>query len=138
MVTGTAGRVEELDSGACLELLASQPVGRLAFVRDGRPQLLPVNHVVDGWTIAFRTTYGPKLVAAAAEAPVAFEADHYDPQTRTAWSVVVHGRAESVLDGEVIERLEALNLDTWAQPHERRHWVRVHPDTLSGRRITHP
>lgn len=132
----SGGRIEELDSAACIELLASQPVGRIAFIYNGHPEILPVNHVVDGWTIAFRTTYGPKLVAAAAEAAVAFEADDHDARTRTGWSVVVHGTAESVMDGEVIERLEALHLDTWAEPHERRQWVRVHPDTVTGRRVS--
>jgi uncharacterized protein len=133
-----SGRIEQLDTAASMELLASRPVGRVAFVHHGRPEILPVNHVVDGWSIVFRTTYGPKLVAAASEAPVAFEADEHDPVTRTGWSVVVHGTAEVVLDAAVIERLESLELDTWAEPHERRHWVRIHPDSVTGRRITGP
>jgi uncharacterized protein len=128
------GRLEPLDSEACLELLASQVVGRVAFVLDGRPVILPVNYAVDGWTIVFRTTYGGKLVAASAGDFVAFEADAYDPATGAGWSVVVQGIAETVHDEEIVAGLEQLELDTWVGG-DRKLWVRVHPDELSGRRL---
>jgi hypothetical protein len=85
------GHVETLPSDASLELLSSQSVGRVAFVLDGRPVILPVNYAVDGWTIVFRTTHGGKLVAASSGALVAFEADSFDRQNRVGWSVVARG-----------------------------------------------
>jgi uncharacterized protein len=128
------GHVETLPSDASLELLSSQSVGRVAFVLDGRPVILPVNYAVDGWTIVFRTTYGGKLVAASSGALVAFEADSFDRQNRVGWSVVARGTAETVYDEEMIDRLEALQLDTWANG-DRHHWVRIHLQEVTGRRI---
>lgn len=128
--------LEVLDTGESMRLLASEPVGRFACVLDGGPLVLPVNHVVDGWTVAFRSTFGAKLVAAAREQTVAFQADGYDAASRTGWSVLLTGTAERVLDDEVIARLEELGLEPWANRVERPHWVRIHPDEISGRRIT--
>jgi uncharacterized protein len=130
----SAGRIEDLESVACLELLASQSVGRVAFVIDGRPVILPVNYAVDGWSIVFRTSYGSKLVAASTASQVAFESDSFDRSIRSGWSVVAQGTAESVYDEEMIDRLEALELDTWADG-QRDHWVRIHPDEITGRRV---
>lgn len=129
------GRIEELDTYVSLELLASQPVGRVAFCQQGRVHLATVNHAVDGWSVAFRTSYGPKLIAASSQSEVVYQADDYDPRTRTGWSVVVRGTAESVVDAEVSNRLDALHLDTWAEGSQRDHWVRIHIDEVTGLRI---
>jgi uncharacterized protein len=130
------GRIEVLDTDVCLELLASQPVGRVAFCQEGRVHVATVNHAVDGWSVAFRTSYGPKLIAASSESEVIYQADDYDPRTRTGWSVVVRGTAESVQDDEVTHRLEALNLDTWAEGLQRDNWVRIHIGEVTGLHIT--
>ena len=53
--------------------------------------VLPVNHAVDGQDVVFRTAHGSKLSAAEGQAVVAFEVDACDPQTRSGWSVLVHG-----------------------------------------------
>ena len=42
----------------CLRLLAGQTVGRLGFVVHGRPMVLPVNYVLVGDLIVFRTGEG--------------------------------------------------------------------------------
>jgi uncharacterized protein len=131
----TASTVESLDSSTSMELLASQAVGRVAFVLDNKPVVLPVNYAVDGWSVVFRTTYGSKLIAASAGAYVAFEADSIDRTSRTGWSVVARGSAEAVHDEELIGRLEALGLDTWAEG-DRHQWVRIHLEELTGRRIS--
>jgi len=48
----------------CWTLLRSTPVGPLAKVVDGRPDIHPVNHLVDHGTVLFRTAEGTKLRAA--------------------------------------------------------------------------
>jgi hypothetical protein len=49
----------------------------LATVVDGRPDIHPVNHLVDHGTVLFRTAEGMKLRAAVGH-DVTFEADGYD------------------------------------------------------------
>jgi uncharacterized protein len=97
--------LEMLPFEDCLRLLASAPVGRVGFCADGEVLVLPVNHAVDGQDVVFRAAHGSKLSAAEGQAVVAFEADAYDPQTRSGWSVLVHGRAEVVYDDAEIQRL---------------------------------
>jgi hypothetical protein len=75
--------LEMLPFEDCLRLLASAPVGRVGFYADGEVMVLPVNHAVDGQDVVFRTAHGSKLSAAEGQAVVAFEADAYDPQTRS-------------------------------------------------------
>lgn len=126
--------LEVLTTEESLALLAGEPVGRLAFLHEGEPVILPVNHRLDGWTIVFRSDFGAKLAAAAMEQPVAFEVDRYDRETRTGSSVLVRGVAEVVYSHEVEERLDDLGLRTWAGDG-RDQWVRIHPEEITGRRI---
>ena len=88
--------LEILPFEECLRLLASVPVGRVGFIADGELAILPVNHIVDGHNVAFRTAYGSKLSAAGGQNLATFEADHYNEHTHSGWSVVVTGRAEVV------------------------------------------
>lgn len=127
--------LEPLPLADCLALLASVPVGRLAFPADGEVLVLPVNHAVDGQDVVFRTGYGTKLAAAQREGVVSFQADRYDEATCAGWSVLVTGRAEMVLDAAEIGRFEALGLRTWADAASKPFWVRVRPTSVTGRRI---
>ncbi len=66
-------RLEILDRAACMELLARHRfVGRLGFITDGRPIILPVNYVVEGDSVVFCSAAGTKLSALEAGADVAF------------------------------------------------------------------
>lgn len=127
--------LEVLPVDECLALVASTPVGRVAFIDEGVPTILPVNHRLDGWRIVFRTSFGSKLTAATLERPVAFEVDGIDPGTRTGWSVLVRGTAEAVWSREAEAELEELGLQPWADTVDRDRWVVIHPDEVTGRRI---
>jgi CBS domain-containing protein/nitroimidazol reductase NimA-like FMN-containing flavoprotein (pyridoxamine 5'-phosphate oxidase superfamily) len=129
------GGLRVLGMDECLDRAGSVPVGRIAFVTDGDPMILPVNHGVDGAAIVFRTTGGPKQFAADRGAAVAFEADRYEVTRRWGWSVVVRGIAEVVEDEEQIERYEQLGIQAWADSVERPVWVRVRAEEISGREI---
>jgi nitroimidazol reductase NimA-like FMN-containing flavoprotein (pyridoxamine 5'-phosphate oxidase superfamily) len=125
--------VTDLEANACWALLRSQEVGRLALSIDGRPELFPVNYVVDHGTVVFRTAEGTKL-AGAVDHDVAFEADAYEAGTGEAWSVVVKGRAEEISRGQELLDTADLPLFPWhAAPKQR--FVRIVPDEITGRRF---
>jgi hypothetical protein len=66
-------RLEILPFDECLRLLASIPVGRAGFVADGEVVVLPVNHVVDGQDVIFRTAHGSKAAVAGGQDRAASE-----------------------------------------------------------------
>jgi nucleotide-binding universal stress UspA family protein/nitroimidazol reductase NimA-like FMN-containing flavoprotein (pyridoxamine 5'-phosphate oxidase superfamily) len=125
--------LETLPLEVCLRLLESVPVGRVSFCTDGEVVTLPVNHVVDGQDIVFRTDRGSKLSAADRQDHVAFEADDYDPRTRTGWSVLVKGHAEVIREDSEIQRLSHLGLYPWVTAVDRPFWIRIRPTSVTGR-----
>jgi nucleotide-binding universal stress UspA family protein/nitroimidazol reductase NimA-like FMN-containing flavoprotein (pyridoxamine 5'-phosphate oxidase superfamily) len=134
-MTGLADHagLEALPLEVCLRLLESVPVGRFSLCTDGEVVTLPVNHVMDGQDVVFRTDRGSKLSAADRRDHVAFEADDYDPRTRTGWSVLVKGRAEVVREESEIQRLSRLGLYPWVTAVDRPYWIRIRPTSVTGR-----
>ncbi len=127
---------EELTRERCLELLGREEVGRLAVVVGGRPDIMPVNYLLDGEGVVIRTAEGTKLRAASG-APVAFEIDGLDRYRRIGWSVVVHGIAHEVTTlgwEELAARLEALPIDSWAGG-DKPYIIRIAPISITGRRV---
>ena len=125
--------LEILPFEECLRLLASVPVGRVGFIADGELVILPVNHVVDGQYVAFRTAHGSKLSAAEGQNLATFEADHYNEQTRSGWSVVVTGSVE-VVDAEAdVRRLTCRGLHPWVTAVQHPIWLRIRPTSITGR-----
>lgn len=138
-VSGHQTRIERLAPEECRRLLATQQVGRLGFVSDGQPDVLPVNYVLDGDAVVFATRPGTKLWAAT-RSPVAFEVDSIDASTRSGWSVVIHGLAQEItsLDSPaVVARIQALALAPWPAG-ECPNVVRLPATSITGRRIGEP
>jgi nitroimidazol reductase NimA-like FMN-containing flavoprotein (pyridoxamine 5'-phosphate oxidase superfamily) len=127
--------MEVLTRSECDELLSTTSVGRVAFVSDGDLVILPVNFRLFEGTIVFRSSAGSKLEAAARWARVAFEVDGWDEESRTGWSVVVKGIAVEVMSESEAGRLAELDLRPWADAVDRRSWVRIRPDEITGRKI---
>jgi len=127
--------VDDLDADVCWRLLARQSVGRVAFTDLLGPLVLPVNHHVDGRSIVFRTGATTLLEALAGGAPVSFEVDEADAYGQTGWSVLVRGQALEITDPVDRSEAEALPVHPWA-PGARDHWIRIAPDTVSGRAIS--
>ena len=117
----------------CLVLLGAKNLGRLAFMRDRLPEVLPVNYLLHEGAVIFRSDYGGK-VDELVGAQVAFEIDEVDPRHRSGWSVVVTGRAEEIWQPDELIKIRHLPLRPWA-PGEREHWMRIWPGSLTGRRI---
>lgn len=129
--------VRELDAEQCQKLLRSLDVGRVAFSLGGVIEIFPVNYVVDGTDIAFRTTGGTKLVPATQYDNVTFEVDDLDESSRHGSSVVVKGYAEAISDAAHLARLDASGLEPWADDTQRPIWVVVHARETTGRAVGH-
>ncbi len=133
-MTYIAQGTDVLTNEECWDLLARTSVGRLAIDIAGKPDIYPINYVVDGNSLLFRTGAGTKLAASALLHHVAFEIDGYEPQRRTAWSVVVKGRAEQVERMDEVFAAEDLPLFPWAA-HPKPNFVRITPTEVTGRRF---
>lgn len=118
----------------CLRLLDTVPVGRVGFYASGEVVILPVNFVVDGQDVIFRTGAGSKLSSVGGKNSVGFEADQYDARTHSGWSVVVSGYTEEVESDREIRRLNDLGLQSWGQAADASHWIRIRPTSITGRR----
>ncbi len=90
--------LEVLSESACWARLANTPVGRIAFIFDGEPAILPVNHALSDHSIVFRTAVGSKLHAARTAQIVAFEVDGMDAASRAGWSVLARGRLDEAIE----------------------------------------
>lgn len=124
-----------LDPITCRQLLATVRVGRVALPDDPSPIVLPVDFVVDGDRVVFRTVEGAKLDAAQAGGPASFQTDGFDPTHDTGWSVLVRGRLE-VLDDPSPETRAALDRLNPLVGGDRPHVVALSIDEATGRRIT--
>ena len=123
----------ELTPSECWVLLREAVVGRMAVIVGDRPEIFPVNHIVDRGSLVFRTAAGTKLSAAVGN-PVAFEVDGYDPVTGNAWSVVVKGHAEEVTRLHDVLEVVDLPLFPWHSLPKPR-FVRIDADSVTGRRF---
>jgi nitroimidazol reductase NimA-like FMN-containing flavoprotein (pyridoxamine 5'-phosphate oxidase superfamily) len=120
----------------CLELLADEPVGRVAYCNLHGPVVLPVNHMLSDVVIWFRTSPYSELARhlghAGVEATVAFEVDEFDNYTESGWSVLVEGTATLPAPDERPEPEERPR--PWAEG-SRDLYVRVRPRSITGRRL---
>lgn len=131
-----ARRVEELNGPECRDLLASVPVGRVVFTQRAMPAVRVVNHLVEDGAIIIRSHLGAAIVGHATSgggAVVCYEADDFDTDRRTGWSVVVTGMARAVRDPDAIERYRRL-LEPWA-PGDMDHVIAIEPAIVTGRRL---
>jgi len=121
---------EELSAGECLVLLSERSVGRFAVGAPGSsPLVVPVNYMMDGDAVVFRTGPGQKFDALGGQ-PVSFQLDEIDPSHHTGWSVLVKGKAYEATHWET----DHLTIEPWA-PGRKDRWVRIVPDEITGRRI---
>jgi nitroimidazol reductase NimA-like FMN-containing flavoprotein (pyridoxamine 5'-phosphate oxidase superfamily) len=128
--------LEEIPQVECLRLLAGEDFGRLGVVIAGKPEIFPLNYLVDGnGALVFRTGPGTKLIGAL-DAPVVFEVDRLDRQHGSGWSVVVHGRTQWVPPAESAAlRARMAAFAVHPRGADKPCLLRVIPSAVSGRRI---
>ena len=126
----STGPLQVLTDDECWTRISSQELGRLVTHVGDVIDIFPVNFVVDGETLVFRTAEGSKLVELTVNDEVVFEVD--DHTESDAWSVVVRGRAHSLETSQEVAEADRLPLRPWV-PSLKYHYVRIEPTTLSGR-----
>ncbi|MFI1169566.1 pyridoxamine 5'-phosphate oxidase family protein [Streptomyces sp. NPDC020801] len=125
-----------MDRQECLRLLAKVPVGRVVYTRHALPAVLPVNFALDtDSSVLLRTSAGSDLVRAVDGFVVAFEADEFDAESRSGWSVVVTGRATLVTDPAEHERLMRTGPRSW-MPIQEDVFLRIESAMVTGRELT--
>lgn len=103
MTEPTAPQFRDLTREECESLLARNSVGRVAFVRGNRVDIIPIHFVFATGVVCGRTARGTRLEEASANFndawPVAFETDEVDELFQ--WrSVVVHGNLHAATQGD--------------------------------------
>lgn len=94
--TGPGGRLTELATAECLELLATETVGRVVYCDHRGPLAVPVNYALEDGTILVRTTRGSLAEHLREASTCAFEVDRLDRHLRSGWSVLARGSAAVV------------------------------------------
>jgi nitroimidazol reductase NimA-like FMN-containing flavoprotein (pyridoxamine 5'-phosphate oxidase superfamily) len=127
-----------LTADECRALLVTHRprLGRLAFVAGEWPLVLPVNFVLEGDVLYFRSAAGSKLAAAARGDRVAFEIDHVDEVWEEGWSLLAFGHLREVEDPAELARVRQLPLRPWASG-DKPYYLRLEILSLSGRRIAY-
>ncbi len=121
--------VAVLNVDECWGLLRGEEFGRLAYRLADEVHLVPINYMVDGETLLFRTASGSKLLAAALHSDVAFEIDWHGADS--AWSVVARGRLRR-LEEQELHRLDAMPDRSWV-PTLKYDAIELLPEVVTGR-----
>jgi nitroimidazol reductase NimA-like FMN-containing flavoprotein (pyridoxamine 5'-phosphate oxidase superfamily) len=131
-----ANEQQELAREEALRLLGTVPLGRVVFTDRALPAIRPVNHIVDGRDIIFRTSSSAAITTAVDDIGtiVAFEADAIDSPRRAGWSVVVVGGARLLTDAAQIEHYRQL-LHPWA-PGDKDDFIAIRTELVSGVRLS--
>ena len=95
------GKIIELDRAESLELLAAKKVGRIGFLAEDGPVVMPMNYVLSGDHIVVRTVAFGVVARSAIDQLVAFEVDDVDDFLEAGWSVLVRGAATLLTDDQL-------------------------------------
>jgi nitroimidazol reductase NimA-like FMN-containing flavoprotein (pyridoxamine 5'-phosphate oxidase superfamily) len=124
---------EYLTEAECWSRLHRHVVARLAVDVGGRPDIFPINYVIDDGTIVFRSGAGTKLAGAVLGRHVAIEIDGLDIDG-SVWSVVVKGIAHEITEMTERFQIDELPLYPWITSHKP-NFVRIEPHLTTGRRF---
>jgi nitroimidazol reductase NimA-like FMN-containing flavoprotein (pyridoxamine 5'-phosphate oxidase superfamily) len=134
--SSAGSQLSELTRDECRLLLGLTSVGRIAFVIDGMPVVIPVNYRLlndeTGLWVLLRTRPGNTID----EAPevVGFEIDGIDHDRHQGWSVLVRG-ALCHLDHNDVELLSRrFDPKPWVS-EDRTAWLAIKPRIITGRRL---
>lgn len=121
--------LSDLSTHECWELVASRPVGRLAWSGAHGPTVIPVNFTVDGQNVLIRTKAYSEAARECDDTIVAFEVDSFDQDAQTGWSVLLRGRAHFEYQTPGVE-----DPQVWISG-PRSLGIRIEVGEVTGRRI---
>ncbi len=127
-------RHDGTDERTSLDRLAAADLGRLAYVVDGRPTIVPVQFAVVDRDLVIRSLPGTKATLAGLGVPVCLEVDEFDPDRRRGWSVVAHGTLEPIADPAVMRRAWTHDPSPWIAS-DRWTWLRLRIRALTSRDV---
>ena len=107
----TENPVVRLSEEECWQRLRGSELGRLVTRVGDVIDIFPINYVVDGTSIVFRTAEGSKLVELTVNDEVLFEVDEHTDAD--AWSVIVRGSAHVLDTLAEREAADGLGLRPW-------------------------
>jgi len=127
-----AGHLQDIDEAECWELAGSREVGRVAYVDDRGPVVVPITYAVGEGSVLFRVAPYSQLAKYLPGAQAALEVDDIDYFTRSGWSVVIRGRIRQPGDDDV-PGPEA-GPTPWPEG-QRTLLLRLTPSVVTGRRL---
>jgi nitroimidazol reductase NimA-like FMN-containing flavoprotein (pyridoxamine 5'-phosphate oxidase superfamily) len=133
-MSGGAG-VRILDRVECLDLLPAKQVGRLAYVTDDGPRIVPLNYITTPDSVVVRTLAYGEVARSALDQRVAFQIDDIDEFRQAGWSVLVVGTAKLVSVEELKQILYVGAPEPWAGG-PRTLFLRIPMTTVTGRQVT--
>jgi nitroimidazol reductase NimA-like FMN-containing flavoprotein (pyridoxamine 5'-phosphate oxidase superfamily) len=117
-----------MSADECASRIESIDLGRIAWISDDAPHILPVNYAMDDGASIFRTRPDSAMAAQLPGSAVAFEVDSADFGNLTGWSVVVTGTCRPAPD-ELARRMTP-----WADG-DRSSVFRIEADAITGRTL---
>lgn len=120
--------VGEIGERECKELLATHDLGRLAVVREGRPQVFLLGYTVDASGAVVVEVGSGTEAARVVNHQVTFEVDHVGPNG-TGWCVTVHGLAHHTAPSSLRYPEGRPGVSG------RKAAVRIHPRRIVGQRV---
>jgi hypothetical protein len=123
--------VRELSESECWEVIEDSTFGHLAL--RSQPvgvDIVPINYIITNRELFFRSGPGAKMEELVAHQHVAFSVERVRGDRW--WSVVVKGTTTRLAADLDIENSGVLDLVP-TQPGRKSNFVRIRPDTLTGR-----
>ncbi len=129
--------IQVLSKQDCLDLLKTNPIGRVALTLNALPVIFPVNYALVGGSVVFGAEAGSSLAKAADGAVAAFQADSYDEASRSGWTVMAVGQASHLRDAETLGRLDLGGLlpEPWALGQSAERYFQIGLAGVAGHRI---
>jgi len=121
--------ISEMGEEQCWELLARNEYGHLAYLLVKEPHIAPLNYVLAGGRLVFRTAEGEKLLGMTMSDSVAFEVDEIGDHHAS--SVILRGKART-LTGREADAAEELPLHPWVATMKF-NVVAIEPTEVTGR-----
>jgi nitroimidazol reductase NimA-like FMN-containing flavoprotein (pyridoxamine 5'-phosphate oxidase superfamily) len=132
MSGGAGARI--LDRVECLDLLPAKRIGRLGYVTDDGPRIVPLNYATTPDSILVRTLAYGEVARSALDQRVAFQIDDIDESRHTGWSVLVVGTARLVSVEELKQILYLGAPEPWVGG-PRTLFLRIPMTTITGRQV---